>query len=64
MHRPKTDASQAQQEHRDKGRAIKGLIVCWVVPNLIPWVFEQELSLVVLPDVLMSWTDGQKPCPY
>ena len=51
MHRPKTGASQAQQEHRDKGRAIKELIVFWVLPNLIPLVFEQELSLAVVPDV-------------
>ena len=39
----------------DKGRAIKELVVCWVLLNLIPWVFgHKKRQLVVAPDVKVS----------
>ena len=31
----KTDATH----YHDKGRAIKGLVDCWMLLNLIPWLF-------------------------
>ena len=47
----------------DKGRAIKELIVCWVLLNLIPWVFGQErrnLSLLSYPR-LLAMCHGPRP---
>ena len=31
----------AQLELPDKGRAIKEMVVCWVLPYFIPWVIER-----------------------
>ena len=42
------DQKQAQLDYHaqlflpaDKGRAIKELVVCWVLPYLIPWAIER-----------------------